>query len=109
MSFLDSRSEARVGLLLLLFFLSGAAALIYEVLWLKELGILFGVTAYAAATTLAVFFLGLSFGSLVWGLRTEHDPNPLRTYGYLEIGVAVSALLYFLLSTIYLRLYPCPL
>ncbi len=106
MSSLEKRSEGRVSLLLLLFFLSGVAALIYEVLWLKELGILFGVTAYAAATTLAVFFLGLSFGSLVWGRRTEHDPNPLRTYGYLEIGIAVSALLYFLLSTLYLRLYP---
>ena len=45
----------RSALLLLLFFLSGAAALIYQVLWLKELGRLFGVTSYAAATTLAVF------------------------------------------------------
>ena len=52
--------RSRTGILLVLFFLSGAAALIYQVLWLKELGLLLGVTAYAAATTLAVFFLGFS-------------------------------------------------
>ena len=48
----------RRSALLAIFFLSGAAALVYEVLWLKELGLLFGVTAYATATTLAVFFGG---------------------------------------------------
>jgi len=50
------------ALLAVLVFLSGAASLIYEVLWLKELGLLFGSTAYAASTTLAVFFLGLAVG-----------------------------------------------
>jgi spermidine synthase len=49
-------TPVRRSALLTIFFLSGAAALVYEVLWLKELGLLFGVTAYAAATTLAVFF-----------------------------------------------------
>ena len=39
--------------LLGVFALSGAAALVYQVLWLKELGRLFGVTAYATSTTLA--------------------------------------------------------
>jgi len=71
--------RARVAVLLGLFFLSGAAALIYEVLWLKELGRLFGVTAHAAATTLAVFFLGLAAGGWVWGTRSARARNPLRT------------------------------
>lgn len=92
--------------LLLLFFLSGAAALIYEVLWLKELGLLFGVTAHAAATTLAVFFLGLAAGSLVWGRRVATDPNPLRTYASLELGIALTAALYFGLVSFYRGLYP---
>ena len=92
--------------LLVLFFLSGAAALIYEVLWLKELGLLFGVTAYAAATTLAIFFLGLAAGSLVWGSRAATDRNPLRTYAVLEVGIALSAGLYFGLVAAYRELYP---
>ena len=87
--------------LLILFAASGAAALVYEVLWLKELGRLFGVTAYAAATTLGVFFLGLALGGLVWGRRAETIGNHLRTYAFLELGIAFSALLYLLLFDIY--------
>lgn len=97
--------RARVAALLGLFFLSGAAALIYEVLWLKELGRLFGVTAHAAATTLAVFFLGLAAGGWVWGTRSARARNPLRTYGLLELAIAVSALLYFLILGAYHSIY----
>ncbi len=93
-------------MLLALFFASGAAALIYQVLWLKELGLLFGVTAYAAATTLAAFFLGLSAGSLAWGRRAERLRRPLRAYAWLEVGIALAALLYFLLLDAYRWLYP---
>jgi len=96
----------RRSALLAIFFLSGAAALVYEVLWLKELGLLFGVTAYATATTLAVFFLGLSAGSLTWGRRAARVRRPLRTYAWLELGIAVTALLYFALLGVYHWAYP---
>ena len=92
--------------LLGIFFLSGVAALIYEVLWLKELGLVFGVTTYAAATTLAVFFLGLSAGSWVWGKRAATMGRPLRTYALLEFGIAASAGLYFWLLDLYRWLFP---
>ena len=98
-------SGLQLTMLLGLFFLSGAAALIYEVLWLKELGRLFGVTAHAAATTLAVFFLGLAAGGWVWGTRSTRTRNPLRTYGLLELAIAVSALLYFLILAAYYSVY----
>ncbi len=93
-------------IVLFLFFLSGLTALIYEVLWLKELGLLFGNTAYAAATTLVVFFLGLSFGGYFWGKNAFRLKNPLRWYGLLEIAIACSALLYFLLLDLYYLIYP---
>jgi spermidine synthase len=95
----------RTNILLFLFFSSGTAALIYEVLWLKELGRLFGVTAYAAATTLAVFFLGLSAGGLVWGRKSARIANPLRTYAMLEVGIALSAILYFFILGLYRLVY----
>ena len=48
---------------LLCFFLSGAAGLIYRVAWGKALGLIFGHTAYAVATVLAVFMSGLAAGA----------------------------------------------
>jgi spermidine synthase len=49
--------------ILLCFFLSGAAGLIYQVAWGKALGLVFGHTVYAIATVLAVFMGGLALGS----------------------------------------------
>lgn len=101
----QGKRGAEKAVLLFLFFLSGLAALIYEVLWLKELGLLFGNTAYAAATTLAVFFLGLSAGGYVWGKKAASIGNPLRTYALLEFGVCSTAFLYFLLLDAYYLFY----
>ena len=93
-------------LVYILFFASGAVALAYEVLWLKELALLFGSTARASAATLAVFFLGLGCGGLYWGRRARDMRNPLRVYGLLELAVAATAGLYFLISALYRSLYP---
>ena len=88
-----------------LVFLSGAASLVYEVLWLKELSLLFGSTAYAASTTLAVFFLGLAVGNAAFGRWSPRLRSPLRAYAWIELGIAVSAALYFVLLEIYFQLY----
>lgn len=90
---------------LILLFCSGAAALVYEVLWLKELGLLFGNTAQASSATLTVFFLGISVGGWFFGERCPKIPRPLAAYGLLEIGVAVSALFYFLIYDFYAVIY----
>jgi hypothetical protein len=50
-------------LLLLLFFLSGISGLIYQVLWLRILSLVFGVTVFAVSTVLASFMAGLAVGS----------------------------------------------
>ena len=91
--------------LAVLVFLSGGISLVYQVLWLKELGLLFGSTAYAASTTLAVFFLGLAVGGAVFGRWSPRLRSPLRTYAWLELGIAVSAGLHFLLLAVYFQLY----
>ena len=87
------------------FAVSGAAGLALEVLWLDRLAVLFGNTAYAAATTLAVFFLGLAAGAHVWGRRAHATRRPLRTYAALELGVAASALLCLGLLAVFRRVY----
>ncbi len=89
----------------LLFTASGFAGLVYQVLWMRELGILFGNSSYATATTLAAFFLGIAAGGAVFGRRAARWERPLRAYGWLEAGVTVSALLYFGLLEIFRASY----
>jgi len=79
--------------LLALFLVSGAATLVYQVVWQRQLAALFGGDAAATATTLAVFFAGLGAGSWLWGERSARLVDALRTYALLECGIAVAALL----------------
>ena len=75
-----------------LYLLSGIAALLYQVVWTKELSHQFGVTAYAVGTTLAVFMLGLAAGSLVLGRLADRVRRPLVAYAWIEGGIALGAL-----------------
>ena len=93
-------------LVLLLYFLSGATGLSFEVLWFRDLRLLFGSTAYASSTVVAVFFLGISAGSLYWGRKLPQFVSPIRVYGWLEIGVALFSLPYLALLKTFLFLYP---
>ena len=62
-----SRYKFPTAAIYFLFFCSGSIALVYEVLWIRQLGLSFGNTAYAAAATLTAFFMGLALGGQVWG------------------------------------------
>ncbi|PPS45140.1 fused MFS/spermidine synthase [Chroococcidiopsis sp. TS-821] len=101
-----NRLPALNSLLLILLFFSGFAALVYQVLWVRELGLLFGSTAQAAALTVAIFFSGLASGGWFWGRRAPHFTSSLRWFGYLEMGVALTALGHFVLVDAYHVLYP---
>jgi spermidine synthase len=76
-----------------LLFASGAAGLIYQVAWVRLLGLTFGVTIYAISTVLAAFMAGLAIGSVVGGRRADTAARPLRLYGRVELGVGLTALL----------------
>jgi len=77
----------------LLFLLSGAVGLIYEVLWLRMLILIFGSTQFAVSTILTAFMAGLALGSFLFGRMIDRRGEPLRWYGYLEIGIGLYALL----------------
>ncbi len=77
----------------LLFLLSGAVGLIYEVLWLRMLILIFGSTQFAVSTILTAFMAGLALGSFLFGRLIDRRGEPLRWYGYLEIGIGLYALL----------------
>lgn len=75
-----------------LFFLSGIAGLIYQVLWLRRLSLVFGVTVYAASTVLAAFMTGLAIGSLLAGRVLRRRVPALQAFGIAEILVGVTGL-----------------
>lgn len=71
------------------FFLSGAAALVYEVVWMRMLTQIFGSSAYAVATVLSAFMAGLALGSYVFGRLVDQEKNYLRLYALLELGIGI--------------------
>lgn len=76
-----------------LFFLSGAASLIYQVVWMRMLIRVFGVTTLAVSTIVAVFMGGLALGAWAGGRRSRSDARGLNTYSVLEIGAALAGCL----------------
>jgi spermidine synthase len=81
------------GAVLAVFLVSGAAGLAYEVVWTRALSLVFGVTAFAAASVLAAYMGGLALGSWLFGRRIDRGGNPLLLYALLEAGIGLYALL----------------
>src|SRR5438105_3768844 len=81
------------SILYVIFFLSGATGLVYEVIWVRLTGLVFGNTSHAISIVLGAFMAGLALGSWKLGRRADRTPNPLRMYGMLEIGMGISAAL----------------
>jgi spermidine synthase len=77
------------ALLWLCFALSGAAALGFEMLWMRSAGLVLGTTVFTATTVLACYFAGLGIGA-VWSRRVSS--RPVRLYGCLELGAGAGAL-----------------
>ena len=94
------------GYVYLLFYLSGFTALIYQTLWLREIGLLIGNTSEASAATLGAFFSGLAAGNLFFAKKSTLIAKPLKAYGILECVIAVTAILYFVIYDIFLYIYP---
>lgn len=74
---------------LICFFFSGAAGLIYEVVWTRMLTQIFGNTTYAIATVLSAFMAGLALGSYWFGRIADRGKNDFLLYGLLEAGVGI--------------------
>ncbi|MBT5964600.1 MAG: fused MFS/spermidine synthase, partial [Gemmatimonadetes bacterium] len=72
----------------LLFLLSGATSLVYEVAWVKLLTLHMGSASWSIATVLASFMAGLGSGSAWAGRRAERFRRPLLAYGLIELGIA---------------------
>jgi spermidine synthase len=80
-----------IRMLYVIFFLSGATGLVYEVIWVRLTGLVFGNTSHAISVVLGAFMAGLALGSWWLGRKADRVSNPLRFYGFLEIGIGVFA------------------
>ena len=91
-----------------LFVCSGFAGLLYEVVFAKHLGIIFGGTALAAYTVMATYMGGMALGAWLGGIIAERVRTPLKWYALFEAAIGVYALatpaLFKLIEHIYIAL-----
>jgi spermidine synthase len=85
-----------------LFFLSGISGLIYQVVWVRAFGNVFGNTVYSASLVVAIFMLGLGAGSYIVGVLADRQyarapESLLRAYGLIELAIAAQGLIVSLL------------
>ena len=96
-------------IILFAFGLSGMAALIYEIVWIRPLSLIFGSTVYATSTIIAAFLAGLALGSWLFSKYADRVENPLKTFAFLELGIGVYGLLmislFNILPSLYIGLY----
>ncbi len=74
----------------LLLFFSGTAALIYQVLWIRQLSLVVGIEVYSISIAVSAFFAGLAAGSALFGRIADRLKRPLLLYSMLEACVAVA-------------------
>jgi spermidine synthase len=81
-------------LLYMVLFLSGVSALIYQVVWIRKFGLVFGVHVFSMSTVLTAFMAGLALGSLIFGKLVDKKKNPLKVFYLLEAGISLFAVLF---------------
>ena len=85
-----SKGTARAVLFLVLF-LSGVSALIYQIIWIRKFGLVFGVHVFSMSTVLTAFMAGLALGALFFGRLVDKRKNPLLLFLTLELGIGLFA------------------
>lgn len=102
----ESMKRSTWFILLLLFYVSGASGLVYEIIWVRMFSLVFGNTNYAATTVLSAFFAGIAAGSLFFGKKSDAIRQPLRMYGILELAIGIAAMAVPVLISMADTLYP---
>src|SRR5579862_1729552 len=90
---------------------SGAASLVYQVVWTRRFALVFGGTALANGTLLAAFLGGLAIGTWVWGrVADRHPQSTLIIFAALEFAAGLygfaSLWIFHGVELMYLAVYP---
>lgn len=88
-----TKGTARSVLFLVLFF-SGVSALIYQIVWIRKFGLVFGVHVFSMSTVLTAFMAGLALGALYFGRLVDKKRNPLLLFLILELGIGLFAVFF---------------
>jgi spermidine synthase len=86
-------------------FFSGAAALIYEIIWFQLLELVIGSSPVSLAIVLATFMGGTCLGSLLFPRLISARQHPFRVYAAIEIGIAITGLFVLLLLPLLSNVY----
>jgi spermidine synthase len=84
--------DLRFLLLLVCFFVSGFAALLYQTAWTREFAFLFGTSELAVVAVLGAYMAGLAGGAAIAARFVGRLRRPVLAYGLLELGIAGGAL-----------------
>lgn len=82
--------RAVAPLLCAIFFLSGAAGLLFESLWFRQAGLAFGNGVWATSLVLSSFMAGLALGNLLAARWRRLGARPIAAYAALEATIAAS-------------------
>ncbi|MHC4159429.1 MAG: fused MFS/spermidine synthase [Planctomycetota bacterium] len=88
-----SRERLQRNILLVALFCTAFSSLVYELVWCRELSYVFGSTALAASSVLAIFMGGLALGSLYAGRILESRSKPFRFLAKLQCGLGITCIL----------------
>ena len=75
----------------LAFRLSGAAGLIFRIVWFHRAGLVFGGSVWAVTIVLASFMGGLAIGNALTLRYATRLRRPIQAYAVLELIVAATA------------------
>src|SRR5579862_9958134 len=78
--------------LLILFFGSGCAALIYEIVWFQLLQLAIGSSAVSLGVLLGTYMGGMCLGSVLLPRYVSSREHPLRVYAVIEAGIGIFGL-----------------
>jgi spermidine synthase len=79
--------------MLALFVGSGAAALIYQVVWFQILSLVIGSSTVSLGVLLGTFMGGMCLGSLLLPRFVSTRHHPLKVYGLMELAIGIIGLL----------------
>lgn len=88
----DPHTQVRLGWPAVLLFASGTAALVYQVLWIRQLSLVVGVDVHAVSLGVGAFFAGLAAGGWLFGQMADRVERPWHLYAVLELAAGVLGL-----------------
>ena len=90
---LNDRSRKLISFLSIIFFFSGFASLIYQVVWQRILTLHYGMASISITIIVTVYMLGLGIGALFGGLIVERNKNRILLYFFVELTIGLFGLI----------------